>query len=997
MKKKSSHRKPDSAYLRDGFEAERGEHRRQKLEDLAGSEAFMGYLRQRYPHLASILDAPVDRRQVLRLAAASLALAGIPGCGRPPREEIIPYVKMPERIVPGKPLYYATALLSGGYALGVLAKTHMGRPIKIEGNDLHPASLGATDAFAQASVLTLYDPDRSQAVLDQGKVSDWERFTLSLTAQRQKWRAREGEGVHLLTQTITSPTLGNQLTRFLQEFPKARWHRYQPVDRAASRAGAQLAFGEAVETLYRFDRADVVVSLEADFLAAQPGHVRYARDFASARQVRAAKNAMNRLYVIEGTPTITGAMADQLQVVQSSQIEPIARAMALKFGMDVPLQKDRPPVAESWIDALVKDLRNHPERSLIVAGECQPAAVHALVHGMNERLRNIGSTLFYIDPVETSPARPGAAMEDLVKALRRDEVETLIIAGGNPVYDAPADFEFAKWLQKVPVRIHWGLYADETAELCHWHIPAAHDLESWSDARAYDGTITLLQPLIEPLYHGRTVHELLAALLGESDRSAHEIVKSYWKSRREEPDFESFWRRVLHDGRMPETAAPFRQLFVRPDLARLLPESAPGGQGLEIQFRPDPALWDGSYANNGWLQELPKPLTRLTWGNAALVSPDTARRYGVTTGDVVELRYRGRRLKMPVSVTPGQADGSVALSLGFGRTRAGRVGNGIGVNAYALRLSIAPWFDSGLTMRKTGQRAQLSGAQHHHQMEGHDFVRVITQAQFRQTPAVEAEPSGSLYLPYRYQGYAWAMVVDLNACTGCGACVVACQAENNIPIVGREEVMRGREMHWLRIDRYYGGDPDPPATYFQPVPCMHCELAPCEPVCPVAASVHDSEGLNNQVYNRCVGTRFCQANCPYKVRRFNFFDYAGADATHEGSTALKALRNPDVTVRSRGVMEKCTYCVQRISAARIEAKIEGRRIRDGEVVTACQGACPTQAILFGDLNDPESQVRGVKTQPHHYALLAELNTRPRTTYLAKVTNPNPEQDDGERS
>jgi molybdopterin-containing oxidoreductase family iron-sulfur binding subunit len=547
----------------------------------------------------------------------------------------------------------------------------------------------------------------------------------------------------------------------------------------------------------------------------------------------------------------------------------------------------------------------------------------------------------------------------------------------------------------VKFRVHLGLYDDETARLCDWHIPEAHYLEAWSDARAYDGTATIIQPLIAPLYGGKSAHELLAEILGQPGRTGYEIVRDHWKSQYRGRDFESFWRTALHEGMVAGTALPLKSVSLKKGIGETGKRGNGEGGGLEIVFRPDPTIWDGRFANNGWLQELPKPLTKLTWDNAALVSPATAERLGLSTGDVVDLQHGGRTVRAPVWILPGQAADSVTVHFGYGRTRAGRVGSGIGFNAYSIRTAAAPWFAWGLSIRKTGERYPLATTQEHHSMEGRHLVRAGTLAQYQEHPEFarkmgeEPTPEDSLYPKVAYDGYAWGMAIDLSACTGCNACVVACQAENNSPVVGKDQVARGREMHWIRIDRYYQGGLDDPDVYHQPVMCQHCENAPCEPVCPVGATVHSSEGLNDMVYNRCVGTRYCSNNCPYKVRRFNFLQFQDFE-----TPSLKLMRNPNVTVRSRGVMEKCTYCVQRINAAKIEAEKENRSIRDGEIQTACQQACPTQAIVFGNINDTSSRVAKLKAEHSSYGLLAGLNTHPRTNYLAKVTNPNPEIEKG---
>jgi molybdopterin-containing oxidoreductase family iron-sulfur binding subunit len=583
------------------------------------------------------------------------------------------------------------------------------------------------------------------------------------------------------------------------------------------------------------------------------------------------------------------------------------------------------------------------------------------------------------------------SLRQLTADMQAGAVTTLLILGGNPVYTAPADVPFAAALNKVPFRAHLSLYADETSALCHWHLPEAHYLEGWSDARAYDGTVSIQQPLIAPLYGGRTAHELVSALLGEP-RSSHDIVRDYWKGRLRVSDFDAVWRKALHDGVFADSALAAKLPAFKGNIA-----APPAAQpGWEIIFRPDPAVWDGRFANNAWLQELPKPLTKLTWDNAALIGPADAEKLGVKNEDVVELAYASHRLKAPVWISPGQADGAVTLHLGYGRTRAGRAGTGLGVNACALRTAVAPWGGGGLTIAKTGERYRLASTQGHHTMQGRNLVRTATVEEARKRPDFAREPGDheighepSFYPKHKYEGYAWGMAIDLNACTGCNACVVACQSENNSPVVGKGEVTVGREMHWIRVDRYYKGAPEAPETVHQPVLCMQCENAPCEPVCPVGATVHSSEGLNDMVYNRCVGTRYCSNNCPYKVRHFNFLQYQD-----DQTPSLKLLRNPNVTVRSRGVMEKCTYCVQRINEARIQAKNQDREIRDGEVATACQAVCPSQAIVFGNINDPKSRVSQLKAGPMNYGLLTELNTRPRTTYLARLRNPNPalEQD-----
>ena len=987
------------------------------LEELAESPYFEEFLHREFPRHASEWADSLSRRGFLKLMAASLALAGLSGCAGKPRETIVPYARAPEEIVPGKPLFFATAMTLAGSAIGLLVESHEGRPTKIEGNPDHPASLGATDVFSQASVLTLYDPDRSQVLTYLGDIRPWGALLAEIRVQLERLRPRRGAGLHLLTETVVSPTLALQIRSLLSEFPGAKWHQYEPFGRDSAREGSRLVFGRYVNTLYEVDKADVIVALDADFLASGPGCLRYARQFARQRRPQPAGASMSRLYAVECTPSNTGAMADHRLPLRATQIETFAHLLAAAVRGE-PKAAARVAYA-TWLQAVARDLLRHRSRSLVIAGEQQTAAAHAWAQVINHALGNFGSTVTHTDPVEAEPVHQMASLGELVADIDAGRVELLVIVDGNPVYNSPADLAFGGRLLKVPMRMHLSLYQDETSALCQWHIPETHYLEAWSDTRALDGTASIVQPLIAPLYSGKSAHEFLAAFTSQPERSGYDIVREYWKTQRPGADFERFWRKSLNDGVIEGTALPAITVAPKTDWITMQDRistaatddpqrTAENAATMEIVFRPDPAIFDGRFANNGWLQELPKPITRLTWENAALVSPVTAERLGLTyrissTGgehgqilvDVVELNYQGRSLRMPVWVVPGQAEGCVTLHLGYGRTRAGHVGTGTGFNAYLLRTSAAPLFGSGLALQKTAERLRLACVQLHHNMEGRELVRSATLQEFRQNPAfareLREEPakSLSLYPGYKYEGYAWGMAIDLNACVGCNACVVACQAENNIPVVGRTEVMRGREMHWLRIDHYYRGSPDDPEMYFQPVPCMQCENAPCEVVCPVGATVHSAEGLNDMVYNRCVGTRYCSNNCPYKVRRFNFFRFSDWE-----TPSLKLMRNPNVTVRSRGVMEKCTYCVQRINAVHIEAERENRSVRDSEIQTACQQACPAEAIIFGNINDRESRVAKLKAEPRNYALLGELNTRPRTTYLAAVRNPNPELEKG---
>ena len=1000
-----SHRN-DLESARERLSRSRGREFWRSLEELSGDPAFQDLLHREFPRHASEWEEGLDRRRFLQLAAASLALAGLSACTRQPLEAIVPYVKLPEEIVPGRPRFFATAATLGGYATGLLVESHEGRPTKIEGNPDHPASLGATDVFAQALVLGLYDPDRSQLLLELGEIRTWSAFVQRLQAALRAQQSQGGAGIRILTGTVTSPTLGDQVRSLVTRFPKARWHQYEPSGRDNVRLGARLAFGESIETRYDFSRADVVLSLDADVLIASPGSLRYARDFADRRRVRGGQARMSRLYMIETSPTATGTLADHRLAIRSVRVPRLAVALVAELGVGgTSGSPERLADDEArFISSAAADLRGHAGRGIVVAGDQAPAAVHALVHAINDRLGNAGSTVLHSAPVEVEPVDQVASIRELVEDMRAGRVDLLAIIGGNPVFDAPADLGFTEALLKVPLRLRLGLEEDETSEYCHWHIPEAHTLETWTDARAYDGTVTLMQPLIEPLYAGKSAHELLSAFLDDPPRTGREILRDYWRTTAKAADFESFWRLSLHDGMVPGTALPPKAATPEPGAAaRALAairqagatERADDDGLLELNFRPDPTIHDGRFANNGWLQELPKPLSKMTWDNAAYIGPAAASRLGIASGDVVEIEVEGRKVIAPAWILPGHPDGAATVHFGYGRRKCGRVGAGIGFDAYALRTTGALWSHPGAAIRRTGGRQVLACTQEHFSMEGRDLVRVGTLAEYKDDPEFarkmgEAPPKDStLYPGFKYEGHAWGVAIDLSACTGCNACVVACVAENNIPVVGKDQVRRGREMHWLRIDRYYEGGPEAADAHHQPVMCMQCEQAPCEVVCPVGATSHSSEGLNDMVYNRCVGTRYCSNNCPYKVRRFNFLQYSD-----EITPVLKLGRNPDVTVRSRGVMEKCTYCVQRINSARITAEKEERPIKDGEIRTACQQACPTQAIVFGDINDKDSRVSRLKAEPLNYGLLEQLNTRPRTTYLAKLRNPNPDLERG---
>ncbi len=977
---------PSVEAIRERLQSTSGAEYWRGLDELADTEAFQSFMAKEFPRQAAPLEASLRRRDFMKLLGASLALAGLSSCARPtlPNEKIVPYVEAPEEIVPGRPLFFATTIDHGGYAEGLLAESHQGRPTKVEGNPDHPASRGATSATTQATVLQLYDPERSQAITEDGAMRDWSDLAAALDD------LGDGSRVALLTETVTSPSMARGIADLQAAYPGLRWHQYDPRHADGAILGARQAFGRDVTVVHHFDAADVVFGLDADFTNEGPGRLAHAKDFAAKRRVRSAEDAMNRLWMAEVAPSPTGSLADHRLALAPADVAALAAVVAARLGVDAPAAELPAAVDPAWVDALVADLEAHRGAAVVIAGPQQPAAVHALAHAMNHALDAFGGPVTVHEPVEVKPEDHGASIRALADAMRAGDVETLIVIGANPVATAPADADLPGALANVANVVHMGLYRDETALAARWHVPMAHHLETWGDARAFDGTAAIQQPIIQPFYGGRSPLELLALLTGTPDATAHDLVRATWEAQVDGP-FDAFWRDAVHRGAIPGTAAP--TTITDPPRA---PEALPRDAGeLVLWLRPDPSIEDGRWANNGWLQELPKPFTKLTWDNAALVSARTAEALGVRNEDLLEIERDGTRVTAPVWILPGQADGVVQLHLGFGREAAGQVAAGVGVDAYPLLRGPASEA-AAIDARKVRGRHKLASTQLHNALEGTGERRHIVR--HGTLADLQAEPDDptfvhpvkhhdyDLYDDYVYESYAWGMVVDMSVCTGCNACVTACQSENNVPIVGKDQVLVGREMHWIRVDGYYAGDIDDPSFYSMPMACQHCEKAPCEPVCPVGATVHDHEGLNVMVYNRCVGTRYCSNNCPYKVRRFNYLQYAELDAN---ATEMSLANNPDVTVRSRGVMEKCTYCTQRISRARIQANNEDRRIQDGEVVTACQAACPTEAIQFGDLNDPESRVVATKRSVLNYAVLEELNTVPRTSYLAHVRNPHP--------
>ena len=966
-------------------------------------------------------EAPdgLGRRSFLKVLGASAALAGLEAC-QPPREQLVPYVRRPGDVTPSVPNAYATAASDRGYAVGLVVTTWEGRPTKIDGNPAHPASLGGTDAIRQALVLDLYDPRRLAGFRVGTREVSFPGLLQEVAALAKAHDRDQGARLRFLAEPTSSPTLADLRRRILARLPRSRFDTWGAAADEA-RAGIALALGRPLEPVLALADADVILALDSDFLARDGEPLRQSREFAGRR----LPGKMNRLYVAEAAFTVTGGMADHRLRMRSAEVAGFARAVAAELAtshglaalatLGAPAEGERRKLAA----AVAKDLARARGRSLVVAGGGQPAAVHALAAALNAALGNVGATVRYVAPGLLDPDAGPARLQRLAKEIDAGQVDTLVVTAWNPLHTAPADLELRRLFPKVKTRIVHALREDETVQAATWKLAAAHPLESWGDLRARDGTPAIVQPLLAPLVACATEIELLAAFVGEGQRGAYLLVKEGWRARggfppapppaagsqaaasgvnsnqpRPPDPFERRWEEWLAAGVLPERAKAEADA---PDAARIaaalraLPAPAPG---LEVRFVRDYKLDDGRFHENAWLQELPDPVTKLTWENAAYLSPATARRLAVSDGDLVDLSRAGRSVSAPVLVVPGHADECVTLTLGWGQRVRGAVGRR-GYDAYALRTSDALAFGGGLELRRTRRRTDLAVTQGHFSMNVGGHERAIALAMDEgKLPGARGEldehrgPNPDILprlVDYAKEEYRWGMAIDLSRCVGCGACTLACQSENNIPVVGKEQVLRSREMHWLRVDRYYEGTLEDPASVTQPLMCVHCEAAPCEYVCPVNATVHSDEGLNEMVYNRCVGTRYCSNNCPYKVRRFNWVDFH-----KEMPPTLKMLQNPDVTVRARGVMEKCTYCTQRIERARIGARVAGRKIGPDEVVPACAQACPAEAIVFGNLNDAGAKVSRLHGDARRYDLLHELNTRPRTAYLVKLRNPNPE-------
>jgi len=994
------------AQVRKELKAAKGKRYWRSVDELAGTPEFEAAVEREFPGSAQEWVDPVSRRGFMKLMGASMALAGLAGCTKQPDEPIYPYVKQPEDLILGKPNYFATAHPFVTGAVPLLVKSDQYRPIKIDGNPEHSYNLGSSDPFSQGTLLDLYDPDRSQHVTYRGENREWAEF-----AQEFRLKAagtKDGTGIYFLSATITSPTLARQWGEVKKAYPKATLVQYDPAI-----AGTVLADGASVQ--HDLTEADVIVSLDADFLsgAGFPGFHKLVREYADRRK---NPEKLNRLYSIESTPTTTGLKAEHRLGLRASEIPAFAAELAKAVGVS---GVEAPSYAwtdeqKKFLAALAKDLKAHAGKSAVIAGLYQGLEVEQLALAINNALGNTTKTVFPPQGEEdTLPSNQIADLKALVADLNAGKVDWLVILNANPIYTAPADLEFAAAFQKAKTVAHLGTHYDETGHEAHWHIPAAHFLESWSDARSYDGTVSIVQPMIDPLYGGKSAHHIFQALLNEPGLSPYDAVRETWKTTIK-GDFEAGWRKALHSGWIEGTAFGPRVPVPGKMVASLTAPAPASKDALEIIFRPDPNIYDGRYSNVGWLQELPKPVTNLSWDNAALVSGATLTKLGLEEDDIVELSVNGRKVNAPVIVVPGHPDNSVTVHLGYGRSFAGRVGSGAGFNAYLIRTSDAPFHATGSIKKLDGKwgvavtkshfqdhRSKAFGGQGNgnNSLEADEainergIIRYATLDEFKANPGFANEGPGrektdrdvTLFPNWEYKDNAWGMSIDMNSCTGCNACIVSCYAENNIAVVGKQQVRIGRNMQWLRIDTYFEGDLAAPRAHFQPMACQHCENAPCEQVCPVGATVHTPEGLNAMIYNRCVGTRYCSNNCPYKVRRYNFLLFSDFE-----TESLKLMRNPDVSVRSRGVMEKCSYCVQRITAARIEADKENRPVRDGEVVTACQQACPASAISFGNINDEGSRVAKLQADERSYQVLADLNTRPRTKYVAAVLNPNSE-------
>lgn len=996
------------------------------LNELAKNKEYKKYAEREFPENASEMTDQVSRRSFLRVMGASIALAGFASC-RKPVQKILPYSRQPEDLVLGEPNFYATSMPFQDTVTGLLVENNEGRPTKLEGNEQHPSSGGGTNIYNQAGILSLYDPDRSRSPRRNGEnvsKDDFIRFASEHFADRNR-------RILFISESSSSPTYNRLKDNTLQTFPNADWVTFEPFSDDNAIEGTNLAFGRRLRTVNHFDNANIVVALNDDFMSpfGHKNSVENAYKATAKRNVSGTGDSMSRIYSVENSFTSTGSYADHRLKLKTSEIEPFTYALAARLAESVSGLSAFSSVSNSfsnhdWVERLASDLLDNRGNSIVSLGFDHSPAAHAAVAAMNNALNNIGNSVTYHELPYYEDRDHKQAFIDAITEMQNGGYDTVVVVGANPVYTAPADLNLSQALANVDTKIHLADYYDETSSVCEWHVNRAHFLEAWGDGLSYTGHRSVIQPQIRPLFDGFSEIELLQTILTGGESSGYELVQETW-SAYFTSDFTRQWEAVLHDGIDTNTGFEPADVSLRSGFAsEIRPHlSTEPVDGMEITIKPDATLFDGRFANNGWLQELPEPMTKITWDNVALMSPNTAESLGIPpersfkSNDVPTLRISagGQTIEIAAWVLPGHADNSITLTAGYGRENLGRVADGVGVDTYPLRTSDAMLYRSA-DVEKTGASYEIACVQDHNSIEGRDMVREATLEEYRENPDFasfksihgfevpgmkEAKAKGDERGPVSLfnENYGpdhqpqWGMAIDLNSCFGCGVCTIACQAENNIPVVGKREVGRRRIMHWIRTDRYFEGDQDNPKAYHQPVPCMHCEMAPCEQVCPVAATTHSEDGMNQMTYNRCIGTRYCANNCPFKVRRFNFFNYTKEYlTTGDDPEIIQMAMNPDVTVRFRGVIEKCTYCVQRVNKAKIESKIAtgSKKPADGAVQTACQQACPANAISFGDLTDQNSRVSQDKMNDRNYVMLEEMNVRPRTSYLAKLRNTNSE-------
>jgi MoCo/4Fe-4S cofactor protein with predicted Tat translocation signal len=1011
------------------------------ISELEKSPRFEEILQREFPRGADVYqESGLSKRDFMKLMGASLALAGLSACRRP-EAYLVPFNKGVEWSIPGKPLYYASAMPIRQGAMPVIVTTVDGRPTKLEGNPLHPYSNGGTDGFTQASVLDLYDPNRSKVFKKDGKEVTAEEFDTFL----KETATAGGQGLAFLVERKNSPTRDRLRAELEAKYPGLIWAEYEPLGDAETARATAAVFGPGIRLVPKFENADVVLALDSEFTNTSDKGVGYAAGFYPRRNPDQKGESMNRLYVVENHYSTTGGLADHRLRCKASDIGEFARQLGEKIaaksgsaGLSAALgaaPKSSAHFDDAWITECANDLVAHKGRSLILVGEQQPAWVQALVVAINDALGSFGSTLTAVSTGE----KPAATINDLAEAMKTGSVRTLFLLGGNPAYNAPAELNFSELLKKVPFSVRLGLFEDETSKLCTWQVPAAHYLEAWGDVRAYDGTYSAIQPMILPLWNGVSELEILAALAGRPKPKGPELVQeTFNQTFNGTPES---WNSLLRVGFQPASQFPAASLAFNAGSLAGLTAGTSAASGMELVFLQSSSVDDGRYANNSWLQETPDFETKVTWDNVALISPKTAEKLKVRVNnltwtdavadlinpisedivknentfdivaDMIEISVGGKSITAAALVAPGHADDSISLALGYGRTGVSALMENVGFDAYPLRTGDSPRFRTGVEVKKVSGTYPLARTQEAQSMHGRDLFREGTLEKYEDNPTFaqtmgmdsHIPPNISLYThPKLDSAEQWAMTVDLNTCTGCNACLVACQAENNVPVVGKEQVRKNRDMAWIRMDRYFAGDPEDPEMLAQAVMCQHCENAPCETVCPVNATVHSEDGLNLMAYNRCIGTRYCANNCPWKVRRFNYFDYNernieslywGPLAKKGMADSLKMQKNPNVTVRMRGVMEKCTFCIQRIEEAKIGRLVEaGARNKNDvpvhEFKTACQQACPSDSLVFGNKNNPNSRVAQLRQSDRGYVMLKYLNTAPRVTYLARIKNPN---------